>query len=153
MISIINLKTPRRQVKSTTLGWEKVVKESWKLVMCKLGQPESCQWRYYAESATDESPSAPTGQRLLCTRGLRRTRGCVEGWFVAQLDQIFRHPDNNKILYSNELGVGWLAMTRKGSWFFQYWADEQFRDRLVWQLLVVQLLFHGLTVHNGGLGG
>ena len=40
---------------------------------------------------------------------------CVDGWFVAQLDEIFHHPDNNKILHSNELGVGWLAKTRKRS--------------------------------------
>ena len=94
--------------------------------MCILGQPPSCRWRYYAESVTDDSPSAPTAQRLLCTvLGGCDVQGFVlrgeVGWFVAQLDQIFHRPDNNKILYSKELGVGRLGIKDKEEvLIFQY---------------------------------
>ena len=155
--SIIDFKTPRRQVKSTTLGWEKVVKESWKLLMCILGQPQSCRWRYYAESVTDDSPSAPTAQRLSCTRGLRRTRVCVEGrggvvccptrWNISPLRQ-------QKILHSNELGVGRLGVKDKEEvLIFSILSRWTIQRSSSGQLLVVQLLFQGLTVHDGGLGG
>ena len=147
-------KAPRYQVNITTLGWEKVVKESWKLLMCKLGQPSSCQWRYYAESATDESPSAPTGQRLLCTRGVAAYKGlcwgvvcCPTRWNISpprQQQDIAQQWARGRVVGQDKEEV--LIFPILSRWTIQRSSS--------WATISVQLLFQGLRVHNdGGLGG